>query len=168
MGNPFLEASPDLLVLDTRNIMDQKVINNINIIEKEGEQQFTSFVKDRLIGKEKSLFEPIRRNKFPLFNNPYPRKVSSKKEEITTLKKSCQLFSKLYIACQVREGNLDNFFRHENQSYPPSISKNGDIRSGTKSDLITCLEEVYSCTTEPPNVDGMILDGAAIVNMLRP
>ena len=117
MGNLFLEASPDLPVLDTRNIVDPKVINSTNIIEKEGEQQFTSFVKDHLIGKEKSLFEPICRNIFPLFNNPNPRKVSSKKEEITTLNKSCQLFSKLYIACQVREGNLDNFFRHENQSY---------------------------------------------------
>ena len=33
--------------------------------------------------------------------------------EITTLKKSCKLFSQLYVACQVRDGNLDEFFWHE-------------------------------------------------------
>ena len=121
-----------------------------------------------LKGNQKSIFEPIHRNKFPLFNSPHPRNVSSQKEEITTLKKSCHLFSQLYIACQVREGNLDAFFRLENQSYPPSISKNGDIRSGTKSDLLTCLEEVHLSTNQKPNIDVMILDGTAIVNMLRP
>ena len=66
-GNPFLETSTDLLVLDTRNIA---------------------------------------------------------------------------VACQIRNGNLDDFFRHENQSFPPSLSKNGDIRTGNKSDLIECLQAI--------------------------
>ena len=168
MGNPFLEVSPDLLVLDTHNIMVAIVVNTVNNIEKEGEQQYIEFANARLKGNQKSICEPIHMNKFPLFSSPHPRKVSSKKEETTTLKKSCHLFSQLYIACQVREGNLDAFFRHENQSYPPSISKNGDIRSGTKSDLLTCLEEVHLSTNQKPNIDVMILDGVAIVNMLRP
>ena len=62
--------------------------------------------------------------------------------EITTLKKSCQLFSRLYIACQVRDGNLDEFFSHENGSYPPSISINGDLTPGSKLDLFHCLEKL--------------------------
>ena len=34
----------------------------------------------------------------------------------------CQLFSKLYIGCQNHEGSLDEFFSHENQGSPPSLS----------------------------------------------
>jgi len=74
---------------------------------------------------ERELFDPIKQNKFCIFNQPVKKKTTSQKDEITTLKKSCQLFSQLYIACQVRDGDIDQFFNHENNNYPPSISKNG-------------------------------------------
>ena len=43
------------------------------------------------------------------------------------LKKNCQLFWQLCIACQVRDGNLDEFFSHENQTFPTSLSKDDMI-----------------------------------------
>ena len=89
--------------------------------------------------------------------------------EITTLKKSCQLFSRLYIACQVRDGNLDEFFSHKNSSYPPSISKNGDLMPGSKSDLLHCLEKFNKeAANDNMTMDCIILDGAAIINMIKP
>jgi len=88
--------------------------------------------------------------------------------EVTTLRNDCSLFFRLYIASQVRNGNLDEFFEHENQSYPPS--KNGKLRSGSKSDLVGCLEDLVTSQekTNNPDVQVIILDGSAIVNMLRP
>ena len=88
--------------------------------------------------------------------------------EVTTLRNDCSLFSRLYVASQVRNGNLDEFFEHENQSYPPS--KNGKLRSGSKSDLVGCLEDLVTSQekTNNPDVQVIILDGSAIVNMLRP
>ena len=88
--------------------------------------------------------------------------------EITTLKKSCQLLSQLYIACQVRDGNLDEFSSHENSSYPPSISKSGDLMPGSNSDLLHCLEKFNKeAATDNITMDCIILDGAAIVNMIK-
>jgi hypothetical protein len=126
------------------------------------------FVNDRLKSKKKSFFDPIKRNKFPLFSRPTPKVLSAKKDELAISKSNCQLFSHLYIASQVRDGNLSEFFKHENQRFPPSISKNGDLRSGTKSTLIKCLEELGSFHFDQPTVEVIVVDGAAIVNMLKP
>ncbi|VDI42239.1 Hypothetical predicted protein, partial [Mytilus galloprovincialis] len=78
-------------------------------------------------------------------------------------------FEKLYIACQSRDGNLDDFFRHENHAFPPSLSQNGTIRLGTKADLLSkCLERLTPPTDVKPVVSSVILDGSAVVNMLKP
>jgi hypothetical protein len=52
MGNPFLEHSQDLLVIDTRDIMDPQVAETVRRIETLGEEQYTKFVTERL---EKSV-----------------------------------------------------------------------------------------------------------------
>ena len=167
-GNPFLETSTDLLVLDTHNIADDNVICTVNSIEDLGKKQFNEFVQNRLNTQVYSLYDPIKKNKLPLFSKVSVKKTSTQKVEITTLKKNCQLFSPLYLACQIRNGNLDDFFRHENQSFPPSLSKNRDIRTGSKSDLIECLEAISGVSMEKPFASCIVLDGPAIVNILQP
>ena len=110
--------------------------------------------------------EPIKRNKLSLFKT---QKVSNKpKSQITTLKDDCALFSRLYIACQSREGNLDDFFKHENHPYPPSLAKYGEMRSGTKTDLMDILEAYLYYPDTTPSVTANILDGAMLVQMLHP
>lgn len=169
MGNPFLEQSEDLLVLDTRDIMDSSVSETVRSIEKMGLQQYKSFVSERLDKRTTSLYEPIKRNNLPLFSSPPPSKQKSNdKMKIASLKSNCSLFSRLYVSCQVREGNLEEFFCHENQSFPPSLSQFGKLRSGSKSDLLSCLEKVSPSRAEIPSVDALLLDGAAIVNILKP
>ena len=118
--------------------------------------------------KEESLYDPITQNSFSIFSTPKRRKGDSKTNEIKTLKKSCQLFAQLYISCQARDGNMEEFFSHENNSYPPSLSKNADLRSGKKSDLLTSLEEVIPATCETSTVECVNLDGAEVVNFLKP
>ena len=102
-------------------------------------------------------------------NQPKQRSINNK-DELTTLKKSCHLFSQLHIACQVRDGNLDEFFMHENAAFPPSLSKNGSLRSGNKADLTGHLRElvVTEAGSGKIEADCVILDGAAVVNMLKP
>ena len=73
----------------------------------------------------------------------------------------------MYIGCQTRDGNLE-FFHHENQACPPALSDGGNLFIGTKNDLITCLEEVSDAKTETPVTTCIVLDGAAIVQMLKP
>ena len=83
------------------------------------------------------------------------------------LKSDCALFSRLYIVCQTREGDLDEFFEHKNQG---CASQNGSLRlPGSKSDLLHCIEAIIPALTESPNSnDVTIIDGAAAINMLRP
>ena len=76
------------------------------------------------------------------------------------------LFFRLHIACQARERNLEELFKHENSSSLLALSCNEKMRTGQKSDLITCIE--VNTAFERPSVDAVVIDGAAIVNMLPP
>ena len=107
--------------------------------------------------------------KFPLFSHPPVREKSRSKHQLLSLKSDCSLFSSLYISRQRRDGYLDEFFSHENQAYPPSLSS-GKLRLGTKSDIVNCLESLITMTDAvgSPTVDAVIMDGACIVNMLKP
>ena len=60
------------------------------------------------------------------------------------------------------DGNIDGFFEHEKQACPPSLSHMGKLRTGTKSDLLGCLEDLVPSQGNSPSA------GAAILNMLRP
>ena len=59
MGNPFLEQSKDLLVLDTRDILDPSVGESVRKAEKLGEKQYHNFVEERLITCEKPITDVI-------------------------------------------------------------------------------------------------------------
>ena len=113
--------------------------------------------------------EPIRKNKISLLDKKTGSHQLKSSKEVKHLQNDCSLFSRLYVSCQIRSGNLEEFFKHENQAYPPSLSQSGLINYGVKSDLITCLEEIEGSTcSERPQVDMVILDGAAIVHLLKP
>ena len=60
---------------------------------------------------------------------------------MSEVKSDRNLFSRLYVACQVRDCNLEEFFSYENQSCPPSLSDRGILRIGKKSDIIHSLED---------------------------
>ena len=180
MGNPFNDESKDLLVLDSRDIADPLVVDAMRNLKKTGQEQYNTFVTERLLTQTTSVYDPIKRNKFPLFSRPPVWEKSRAKHQLLSLKGDCSLFSSLYISCQTRDGDLDDFFSHENQACPPSLSNMGKLRLGTKSHIINCLEKLVPTTdddfmldvqtpsTDKPTVDAVILDGAAIVNMLKP
>ena len=77
------------------------------------------------------------------------------------------LFSRLYIGCQTRDGKVVEIFRHKNQAFPPALSDGGYLHLGTKSDILICLEELFQTQTEtPPVASSVMIDGAAIVEMI--
>ena len=145
LGNPFMEESGDLLVLDTRDIADPAVVATVRGIEKNGHDQYDSFATDRLVEPTSPVSDTISKNTMPLFNRSSKRTSSKATQMITSLKSDCALFSRVYIACQTRDGDLDNFFKHENQAYPASLSQLGKLRFGTKASLTDCLEKL--CTS---------------------
>ena len=78
MGNPFVEESEDLLILDTRDIADARISETIRHVERLGKEQFESFVSERLEKRSKSLNVPIKQNKLLLFSCQEPKKTSPK------------------------------------------------------------------------------------------
>lgn len=92
----------------------------------------------------------------------------TKNLKLKTAKTNCGLFARLYVGCQARGGDLDEFFQHENQSFPPSISDSGELRHGNKSDLLHCFEKTHDPVLTEPQVSAVLIDGAALVHILKP
>ena len=110
----------------------------------------------------------ISKNKLPLFKSPLEQKSDKKKVQLVALKDDCALFSRLYIACQSREGNLQEFFKDENYPWPLSLAQASRLREGQKSDPVKCMEKTSTPTAESPEVDIALLDGAVVVQMESP
>ena len=168
MGNPFLEDSDDLLRLDNRYILGEDAISSVRKAEELGQSQYNEFVVERLEEQRKPLNDPVMKNKLPLFKSTSSRGRSTTTLKVASLQNNCSLFSRLFIACQTRDGNLDAFFQHENQSCPPSLSQHGKLRSIRKADLLECLDKCGESRIDAPPTDVVMLNGAVIVNMIRP
>ena len=54
-----------------------------------------------------------------LFSRPPPREKSKASLQLTSLKSDVSLFSQLYIACQSRDGDLDDFFLTRTNHFLP-------------------------------------------------
>ena len=107
-GNPFLETSKDLLVLDTKEIMQESFVEAIRNIEVQGKQQYVTFVVNK-----------IHKNKLKLFRSPAPiRQSKDYSSSYRSHYKVTAISARLYIACQSRDGDIDQFFTHENQACP--------------------------------------------------
>lgn len=70
MGNPFLESGDDLLVLDTKELASEKVVDTVNRIQQAGREQFEAFVEERIVKRTKSISDFIKLNKLALFRSP--------------------------------------------------------------------------------------------------
>ena len=166
-ANAHHDESADLFVLDTKDIVSTEVVDTVKNITHIGERQYDEFVKERLQEKCKAVTEPLTKNKLPLFGTPV-QKVTKQTGRLSALKNNCALFSRLYIACKCRDGDLEGFFKHKNQPWPPSLSQMGEMRQGQKADLVKCLESFEEGEPDAPAVDAKIIDGAVLVQMLSP
>ena len=74
--------------------------------------------------------------------------------------------AKYHNTCRLMFNN-SKFFMHENQTTPPSLSQNGCLNIGTKSDLMTVLETDINLPGAEPKADAFIIDGAALIKELQ-
>jgi hypothetical protein len=165
-GNPFLERNETLIALDTRVISGSEGVNALKIAKQKGNELFENFISERLCSRQKSIFDPIPKNKCKFFGVESSRPKQTKVKE---LQLDLQLFSKLFVNAKILDLNLREFFAHENQIYPPALSRNGKLLDADKSELLSILEKIAEfVATEPSTSSGVILDGAAVVRLLKP
>jgi len=162
MGNPFADDGNCIYALDTHNVCNGAVTEFVRTAEAHGRDQFNTFVTDRLLKRTVLVTDTITRNKVTLFKQSAVRTRPAKNSKLAAAQNDCSLFSRLYIACQTRSGNLDSFFAHENQPTPPSLSSDGNLRLGSKSDLLPCLESFITRPQQCPDVDSSVLEEAVV------
>ena len=149
--------------------MNATVVKTVREIEDLGIRQMHTFFKERLENNKKGIDEPVKKNKLPLFstqNTAHSQSISNNEKK--ELKNDIKIFAKLYISTQVRGGDMDELFSNETRKYPPALAKNGDMRPGKKADLLYCLKNIVVASGIMPEVSGEVLDGAMIVNIIKP
>ena len=166
MGNPFLDDFPELVTLDSRDCMDDAVAEAVVNLEQLGKTQYQDFVKAVLKDRTSSITNPIKKNKLPLYGKQSSRAKSKQSKKITALQNNVALFAQLYIAMQTRNADLEEFFSHEVQAFPPSLSEFGHLRlPNAKSELMKCIVQPQQPEL-PPKFDCKIFDGAVTVHCL--
>ena len=83
------------------------------------------------------------------------------------MKCDCNVFSRLYLACQARDGDVNKFVCHGNHPCPPSLSLGGKLRLGSNADTLPYFEVERAASEDTPPVDVQFLDGAAVVQKLN-
>lgn len=168
-GNPFEEECSDPITLKSKILFDENSSRSIINCRSIGTKQYNDFIEERLVNKTVGIMATITSNSLPLFRDIGKKKKSKNAAKMKFLKSDCALFSRLFIAAQNRPGvDLNAFFEHENQPFPPSISENGFIRSGTKSDILHLLEHLdRSNSKSQPDTTCAILDGPLIVHIVK-
>ncbi|CAM1331975.1 Uncharacterised protein r2_g4082 [Pycnogonum litorale] len=148
MGNPFLDDFPELVTLDSRNCTSETVVNAIRTLEDIGTKKYQEYVTTVLVDRTRSDFDPISKNSLPLFSTKV-KATSNDGKKVKVLENNVALFGQVYISLQNRDGDINEYFAHDVQSYPPSLSDFGKLNlPGTKSQLLQCIEEPNQ--TEPP------------------
>ena len=113
-----------------------------------------------------SIHDTISKNTSPLFKCQQPKQISKASLKLTAVTSDRYLFSRLYIASQQRDGDLEEFFKQETQPYPPSLSEFGNLQFGKKSDLIACVNKETLSPQQPASYHVKVFDVAAIVHAL--
>ena len=66
MGNPFAEQNDELVILDTKEVVEDAVADEVLGLAVLGQAQYDQFIQERLVAKTKLIDEPIKRNKITL------------------------------------------------------------------------------------------------------
>ena len=167
VGNPFFEDTEILYTLVTRNVMDTSANKSIYEVTL-GVEQCSSYREGVFVSGSKSFYETIKRNKLSLYKNTNTVVISKTQKKVVSLKQDCQLYSNLYAACQNPEGDLEEFFAHENHAYPPSLSIYGEMRSSDKSDTLKIFENLVVASSVKPDFTAEVLDSATAVQVVVP
>ena len=64
MGIPFTDDSTELIVLDTKEIMPECVVQAIKTAKQKCQSQYDQFVEERLVKCSKAITDTIHRNSF--------------------------------------------------------------------------------------------------------
>ena len=103
--------------------MNEEATKSVKKAKYLGEEQYQQYAVEILIKCKVPVYEKIQKNKLSMYREK--NKVCSSKGKIkaVSLKQEKNLYASMFVACQLRDCNLSEFFKHENHSYPSSFSE---------------------------------------------
>ena len=134
--------------------MRHHVVRGIVGAHGEGNKQHADFVAHRLPSTAVAFHAPIKINKIHLPGNRH--KYRNKSKHVNSTKEDKHLLKQLCMTMHVRERNNDCLLEVENADCPPSLSKYGVLRSGQKSELLSCVE--VDCPSDFDEADAQLID----------
>ena len=156
-----------LVQIVSKHVLDENATSSAKRAREIGLNQFDSFINDRRWNGTASLYDNIMKTNLPLFSSKNSVVILKSKQRIANLEADLRLYANLFVACQARYGNLDNF-AHENHAYPVSLSEYGTLRKcSAKSAFLQCLNDIVKPSLSPPNVEVKIVDTSAFVNIIK-
>ena len=140
VSNPYLEDDENEFVsITTGEVFDPEIAKSIHNIKPEGDRQAKEFM-DRVVEKgEKCITDTISHNNFYTFQNRPPAVLEKNRKKYASNNPTA-IVTRYFLSIKDRpESEQDDFFKHESVRDPPSLSKNGQLYTGTKSAMIECL-----------------------------
>jgi len=159
------------VTLDTGEVMDPEITRCLKDVKTIGETMHKEFVRDRIQNATKPLSDTIPRANLYTFSNRPPVNIKKGSNKLGTAKANAALITKLFLSLQARpQADIDDFFRHENQREPPSLSYQGKLISGTKSALLACLPGMPDPGRSQASKEAsvLVLDMAAVIRIVKP
>ena len=166
--NPFSEIDTQLVNIDNGEIMDEITTKSLLGAFEIGKQLFETLWMERIVQCSKPLSDVVqKRNVFTFSNRPVVPKKSIFQSR--TAASSSALTARLFLSLKARpNADMSDFFRHETQTAPPSLSNQGKLYIGTKSALLDCLPGIPPPGYSAKDTSVSILDMAALVHIIRP
>ena len=127
-GNPFFEISDKLIVLDSRICVVENCVKMLRDTETIGKRKYANLKRD-IFQNNRDIQSLIKGNKILIFQFHTTKKNPATAKKLEGLKIDVSLLSRLYVAKQLREGDIVIFLSHENQLHPPYVSDQGTLRS---------------------------------------
>ena len=169
--NPFRETGPELITLDTGEVMDPEIAKSLKEAANIGKSKFSEFVVSRIEKATKPLSDVIQRSNLYTFTNRPPTDLKKGSDKLGSSTANTALITRMFMSLQARpNADADDFFKYENQREPPSLSDRGMLRSGTKSDILRCLPGMPGLGRTPAAREAsvVVLDMAAVVHIIKP
>lgn len=167
-GNPFV-VDPELVSLINKFKFDETSIASIRKAKEIGLKNYEDFVKSRFVEKTKSVADTVKTNNLKLMREKPVKKTNFASKKLKAVKTDRDLFMMLFVQAQHRSIDLDDFFSHENQPFPPSISDNGYILTYPKlSDTLDCFQKFYDKSLFPNACTASIVEAESVVHFIKP
>ena len=112
LGNPFLNEDSSLVHIVSKHALSKALSESVKSAKEIGKQQYEAFVTARPKTGSASWCDNIQNNNLALFWYKNDIDTSKSKQKIISLNSERELYADLFVACQAKEEDLENFFAH--------------------------------------------------------